>query len=563
MAFLRWAKEQLETQPEAVPMVAPRATPPARWSVLRLDDRELVAGSRRSCGWKAGTAATVPGTRLGPFRSDKPGPTFSPQPVPKDTRVGKDSLALLIGGFRIRCEDIGSIELTLSVPYGKHVTLAWSKLGSVVIPVESHDDRFTVRVLTDGFVEWRGQRGNIAVITDGLGEGVIKIHSLRFLPREYSYPEPIGVQRVRLGQEIRTALYAHCPAEITYEGVRMPRDAMLRVGLGQVGAADSEETPAASGRTRFEVIVRQGDTQTLAVDREVTASAGWQEVAASLAQWGGQCVDLTLRAASTATEAVAFWGNPVIYEPVDEPPLLVIYLIDTVASEHVSLYGYERETMPRLAGLAERGVWFSQMFSNSSRTVESIPDLMLSMPVERHGVYHNSTRAPEGLVTVAEVLRAAGFATVSFCTNVNAGPRQGMDQGFDTFVDRISSEFDEVDRTIPLEEVMTWVGHHGDRPTFLYIHTAEPHSPYTAPEGFRDRFDPDYAGRFTGVDFHDAHDRRDLAHLQALYDEEIVYADARLGMFFDATSCRRSWKCSIGLRPIRCTARACCRFCER
>jgi arylsulfatase A-like enzyme len=174
------------------------------------------------------------------------------------------------------------------------------------------------------------------------------------------------------------------------------------------------------------------------------------------------------------------------------------------------------------------------MFSNSSRTIESIPDLMLSMPTERHGVYHNSTPAPQGLVTIAEALHAAGHATASFCTNVNAGPRQGMAQGFETFVDKISSHLDKVDRTIPLADVVRWIEHHRDRPMFIYVHTAEPHSPYTPPEGFRDRFDPEYAGSFTGEDFHDARHPRDIAHIMALYDEELVYADARLGIFLDA-----------------------------
>jgi len=169
---------------------------------------------------------------------------------------------------------------------------------------------------------------------------------------------------------------------------------------------------------------------------------------------------------------------------------------------------------------------------------------MLSLPTERVEVYHSSTAAPPELVTLAEALGAAGFATVSFCTNVNAGPRQGMDQGFDTFVDKISYFWDaQADRTVPLEEVRGWLERHRDRPAFVYIHTAEPHAPYLPPPGFAGRFDPDYEGRFNGRmdgpnSYRNIRDRerqrRDVEHIIALYDEEILYSDARLGAFLDA-----------------------------
>lgn len=66
-------------------------------------------------------------------------------------------------------------------------------------------------------------------------------------------------------------------------------------------------------------------------------------------------------------------------------------ICDTLSSEHIQFYGYPRETMSRLHAFAERGVSFANMVSNSSRTIESIPDLMLSMPTERHGVWHYLT----------------------------------------------------------------------------------------------------------------------------------------------------------------------------
>ncbi len=534
--FLAWAEQKLEAPTPAVPIPAsPKlAKPPA--ALVRLADPTTFLRARKACDWTAPAQDAAALATIGPFRSDAPPSTrFEARPVAKATADGRPSLALYAGGFLVQSEQVGGIELTLSVPFGKYIALVWTNIGRVYIPVESHDRPFTVLVPTDDFVEWTGPRDKISLLTDGIGKGVIEIHQIRFLPRDLSYPEPIDTARVRMGHEIRTAICAHCPAELTFENLTLPPDARLQVGLGSVSNVADTAPGERSASIRFEVIVtHEGERQTV-LDRPVTPSDAWLDATASLARWAGKTVNVTLKSTSDGAEqAVAFWGNPTIYQPLDDPPLLVLYLIDTVAAEHVGFQGYTRDTMPRLGAMAQGGVWFAQAFSNSSRTIESIPDMMLSLPTERHGVHHSSTPAPEGLVTIAEALYAAGHATVSFCTNVNAGPRQGMAQGFETFVDKIASQRRDVDRTIPLEEVLSWIGHHRDRPMFIYVHTAEPHSPYTPPEGFRDRFDPDYPGRFHGVDFHKAKHPRDIAHIKALYDEELVYADARFGLFLDA-----------------------------
>ena len=227
--------------------------------------------------------------------------------------------------------------------------------------------------------------------------------------------------------------------------------------------------------------------------------------------------------------------------PVADPPIMILYLIDALAAKHCSLYGYERPTTPRLDALAERGVWFAHMYTNSPVTVASVPDTQLSMPTERHGVYHASIAAPLELVTTADALSAAGYATASFVTNANAGVRQGMDQGFDQFFPKTLFHWHEktaLDRSVPIETVLDWFEKRRDRPAFVYIHTCEPHAPYSPPVGFKGRFDPDYRGRINGTldgrtGFFAARTARDIEHVQALYDEECLYADARLGKFLD------------------------------
>ncbi len=542
--FLTWAGQKLQEQPAAVPI--PDAAPiTQRWPVLHLDDASRLAAARIESAWVAKESAVRPLAEVGPFRSDRPQPpTFIVRRSPKVTPDGRDALGMVLTGLDLDCRQVGSIELTMKVPFGRHIEMNWKKVGVILIPVESHDRSFTVRVMTDDFAEWDGRLDHIGLTTDGMGRGVVEIRRIRFLPREDSFPHAAGVKRVRIGHVIRTAVYAHQQTRITFSGLPLPPRARFNADLGCVTGGDG------AAATTFEVTVTHAGQTTKVLSTSVASDAGWTNVSAALDEWAGKCVDLTLKADAAVPGAVALWGNPAVYQPVENPPILIVYLIDTLAAEHMSLYGFRRDTAPNLGALAAEGVFFAQAFSNSSRTVESIPDLMLSLHTERNGVHHNSTPAPQKLVTIADALRAAGLATVSFCTNVNAGPRQGMDQGFDTFVDKIGYYWTHTDRTVPIDEVLAWMDAHADRPMFLYIHTAEPHAPYTPPEGFAGRFDPHYTGSIDG-----SYDRRhgfhtirrprerlrDLQHVVALYDEEILYADHRFKLFTDRLRERGEW----------------------
>lgn len=537
--FLRWAESELQKPLAAVPPPATPTLPPPRWKFIRLDDVDRAANARAQTAWKPTEGRAAALLDAGPFRSDQASPQVERRVAKAATADGQDAIELTIRGLSVPCADVGSIVLSMHVPFGRSISLQWSKAGEITIPVPTNDEVFPVRVTTEGLAEWEGTLNQVTFQTDGVGDAPLIIEKLVFMPRVNAFPKAFDAARVRLGHDVRNALYAHTPAEVTFQNVVLPPRARLRCGLGFVAR---DRGAGAAGGVRFEIALEHDGERRSVQTLEVPRQDEWREASADLSEWSGKTVAIHLVASGDSPDAVAFWSNPVIYEPQEDAPLAIVYLIDTVAGGHVELYGAPRSTMPRLTALSERGVLFRQAFSNSSRTIESIPDLMLSMPTERHQVHHNSRAAPAGLVTLAEALRAAGFATISLCTNVNGGPRQGMDRGFDTFIDKIGFWWSGVDRTIPLEESLAWLDANSDRPRFMYIHTAEPHAPYTPPEGFAGRLDPEYKGRIDGTynratGFRNIQDPslhgRDWQHVVALYDEEILYADHRLGLFVD------------------------------
>lgn len=538
-AFEEWAVERLQTPPAAVPLPAEPALASPAYPLIRLHTRSVWRKAEVISDWKPSPADDRPLVELHNMRSDQAGPNSRANIVRIATEDGEDAVRLVMGGFNVKCEDVGAIELEARVPFGRHFRLQWGKAGSIIAPLASHDEPVKVTIVTDELAEWSGPLTTLALFTDGVGQGVVEVRSLRFMPRASTFPKAADAARVRLGPESRDSLYAHCPAELVFAGVELPAGAKLQTGLGFVAGESA-------GPVEFEVVVESSGGQETVLQKTVDAADRWIEGEASLASYAGRPVTLRLRARGPSG-SVAVWGNPLLYEPVKGAPLVVLYLIDTLGAGHMDLYGYERGTTPRISELArQRGAWLSRMLANSSRTIESIPDIMFSMPTERHDVHHTATPALAGLTTLAECFQAAGYATVNYCTNVNAGPRQGMDQGFDHFYDQIGYYWTRDDRTIPIETALEFARVHGDRPVFMYVHVAEPHAPYAPPAGFAGKFDADYQGVVDGSydpvrGFHSfirnpREQSRDVQHVIALYDEEILYADSQFGKFVDGLS---------------------------
>ncbi|MBU0616843.1 MAG: sulfatase-like hydrolase/transferase, partial [Planctomycetes bacterium] len=537
-AFEQWVTLEIQKPREPVPLPTDPVLAEPKWPCQRLD--QTLDQAAITCAWQGIEAGNKPLITLGPFRSDEPAATFAAEKT-FDRMLGW-GFELTVSGFQVQSGEVGRVSIDIHAPYGRHLDLRWSEGGFMRIPVPDNERSWKLDLLTDGLTNWAGQMDTFMLRSDGFEEGgVFEIRSLSFYGHEDAFVEPVGQRRISVERQRRSAIYAHCPAEVRFVSCPVPTDAKLTTGLAALLPDRGQSADSTAAEVDFEIVVEHDDESVTVFDRRLNVGGGWTDISLSLAQWSEQDISLSLRTHAEQPGVVALWGSPTIYQPVADPPIMILYLIDALAAKHCSLYGYERPTTPRLEGLAERGVWFAHAYANSPVTVTSVPDIQLSMPTERHGVYHSSIAAPLELVTIADALSAAGFATASFITNANAGVRQNMDQGFDEFFPRALFHWHErtsADRSVPIEQVLDWFAKHRDRPAFVYIHTCEPHAPYVPPAGFRGLFDPDYRGPIDGslserTGFFAAESPRDIEHVQALYDEECLYADARLGMFLD------------------------------
>ncbi len=208
--------------------------------------------------------------------------------------------------------------------------------------------------------------------------------------------------------------------------------------------------------------------------------------------------------------------------PPETPPpdRVVLVSIDTLRADHLGSYGARRSHTRHMDALAESGVRFEQAISPAPLTLPSHASLMTGLEPPGHGVRHNSLfRLPASIPTLAEGMRAAGYATAGFVGAVVLDRRYGLDRGFDVYDDHMVGRrsalvgFAERRADDVVDAVEAWLENAPGR-FFLWVHFYDPHAKYDPPAGFASAF----ASR--------------------PYEGEIAFVDAQLGRLLAAIRAR-------------------------
>jgi len=258
----------------------------------------------------------------------------------------------------------------------------------------------------------------------------------------------------------------------------------------------------------------------------------------------------------------ACWGNPAVVgrAPGERPPNVLLISVDTLRADHLSCYGYERATSPRLDALLARGALFERATSPAPWTLPSYGSLFTGrMPGEhRAGVkarrdalwgtaasghavpdaekeeLDQAEAMADGFDTLAGVLSGAGYRTAALVNNPFLHPGRGVSRGFGRYAVYGLKASDGVD--LALE----WIEAQAGAPWFLFLHLLDPHAPYAPPAPFDRTWSARSVEEVDGYPFTLA-DVRALADPRAyrdvlvdMYDAEIRYTDAEIGRLLDA-----------------------------
>ena len=217
--------------------------------------------------------------------------------------------------------------------------------------------------------------------------------------------------------------------------------------------------------------------------------------------WAEHSVTLPEGAAAvrfTSEPPGALLATPRI-EPSQEDGRMNVLLIgvDTLRPDRTSAFGYDRDTTPNLAAVADLGTRFTQARSQAPWTLPSFSSILTSLYPSRHGAGRGGHDQWTGIdpttLALAEVLAEQGYETQAMIANLLLGQKYGLDQGFEGFRSHWGGEAVHDDAAW----VADWVSGHDQTPWFFFWHIIETHLPYESAPEVRQRFvDPDYEGKY-------------------------------------------------------------------
>ena len=171
------------------------------------------------------------------------------------------------------------------------------------------------------------------------------------------------------------------------------------------------------------------------------------------------------------------------------PQNVLLITLDGLRRDHVSYFGYEKETTPNIDALARQGFAFGNVIPTGCETPHSLGSLFTSIGYRYHHisdqVHH---QLPSEFYTLAEAFFDQGYITSGVTANPVITKSKNFDQGFmiyedfsDTIDDLLS--FKKLARAeVVGQTCLDFLERYGagDRqhPFFLYAHFFEPHPPW-------------------------------------------------------------------------------------
>ena len=234
---------------------------------------------------------------------------------------------------------------------------------------------------------------------------------------------------------------------------------------------------------------------------------------------------------------------------------VLLITIDALRVDHLGCLKYGNTDTSNVDRLYESGILFLQAISQSSHTPESFPAILASIwPLKLKG----SKFLPNEAVTIAEILKQAGYTTVAIHSNPYLSRAFNYHKGFDFFDDDLylgssrlsaflkrATNYIKVRPHLTAEEMndktIAWLKKHGSSKFFLWLHYMDPHGPYQPPREYLAEFgiSKHLSYRF----MHRLWRRAKVNHssvteeerelLLKLYEAEIKYLDDQLGILFD------------------------------
>ncbi len=246
-----------------------------------------------------------------------------------------------------------------------------------------------------------------------------------------------------------------------------------------------------------------------------------------LSSYAGKAVTLRMRTEPLGTPDFdyAFVAEPVVASRLADPVRVVMVFIDTLRPDHMSLYGYKRDTTSKIDHLADEAAIFTQARSVAPWTLPSARTLITG----RHPEYYDHS------TTLPAILGEQGWATAFMAGNVYLSSNFEMHRDWDLHRVGLWPTAEKI-----TDDTLAWLEQHEGRNSVVQVHYMDPHLPYIEPGSYRHL----YAGDgYDGLreEFHLSDVRRAnikgrpgvQAYIQDRYDNNIRYATDQLARIIE------------------------------
>ncbi|MEA2561829.1 MAG: hypothetical protein QOH06_3333 [Acidobacteriota bacterium] len=169
----------------------------------------------------------------------------------------------------------------------------------------------------------------------------------------------------------------------------------------------------------------------------------------------------------------------------EKGPIFLI-TIDTLRSDHLPAYGYDKIETPAFDAFAKDAILFERAYSHYPLTLPSHVSILTGELPPVHKIRDNvgylfeSTKHPY----LPRLLKQAGYETGAAVSAFVLRPETGLAEGFDTYEGDLHAELGQsLDSVIrpgaeTLKLALPWIRERAAKPFFFFFHIYEPHAPY-------------------------------------------------------------------------------------
>jgi hypothetical protein len=185
--------------------------------------------------------------------------------------------------------------------------------------------------------------GKIFLTASNVNRDSVEIDYIRLLSKKGHYlKKPTGTDYETKNSEMRKVLFTHTPLTVTYDLELPADDIFLGFGMGIIDDNDP---------VTFKISIDGGKD---IFSKRVISSSQWHDAKIDMSAYAGKKIQITF-AAESREGNIALWSNPLLYTPPKEKFNVIIVLEDALRADHMTCYGYNRETTPVKKRFAQKG----------------------------------------------------------------------------------------------------------------------------------------------------------------------------------------------------------------